>query len=107
MYNQRMKFALPLTLAALLFAAPAFAANGDVQACGDTYKAKLDTDPENHFCDIYSRQFAYREEALKFKKMLKERQDNFDAPAAQARKTYQANMDALNASRTDDADGNE
>ena len=72
MYNQRMKFALPLTLAALLFAAPAFAANGDVQACGDTYKAKLDTDPENHFCDIYSRQFAYREEALKFKKMLKE-----------------------------------
>lgn len=69
--------------------------------CGTPTPAALDTKAETH-CDIYQRQLAYREEALKMDALMKERQENFAAPRREALKRYEADMEALNATRSSD-----
>ncbi len=67
--------------------------------CGIPDPAALNTEAEPH-CDIYQRQLAYREEALKMDSLMKQRQENFAAPRREALKRYQEDMDALNAERS-------
>ncbi|MEZ5814567.1 MAG: hypothetical protein R3E13_07630 [Alphaproteobacteria bacterium] len=69
--------------------------------CGTPAPAALDTKAEAH-CDIYQRQLAYREKALKMDTLMKERQENFAAPRREAIKRYEADMEALNATRSSD-----
>ena len=69
--------------------------------CGVPDEAALDTEAGTH-CDIYQRQLAYREEAIKMDALMKERQENFAAPRREALKRYEADIEALNNERSSD-----
>ena len=55
-------------------------------------------------CSVYDRQLAYREERLKFRKMLEERREDFIAPQLEAQKKYQKDLETLNEERNHDDD---
>jgi len=71
------------------------------ESCGVPSAVDINTDALPH-CDIYHRQFAYREEALKLEKKMKERQENFAAPRREALKRYEEDMKKLNTERGSD-----
>ena len=54
------------------------------------------------FPDIYARQIAYRKEAMALRDAILARQEDFNAPARQARAAHKSAMESLNASRSAD-----
>lgn len=102
-------FIYTLLAAATLFLAPlspTFAAEGEIVQCGEPLKGEgigtVATDPGQDYCDIYTRQLAYREERLKYKADLEERRENYHAPRKEAYENHKANLEALNETRQDD-----
>ncbi len=86
---------LPLTFITLAI----FPANAQESAfCGAPKEASLDTKAEGH-CDLFQRQFAYRDESLKLNELMKERQENFAAPRRAALEQYEEGLKDLNATR--------
>jgi len=95
----RYFFLLPALL--IIFTSPE-AVSGELVACGVPESYDLPTETEN-YCNFHQRRFAYREEAMKLKEQLKERQENFAAPRRQAREQYEENWEALNQQRSSTA----
>ncbi|MEM7650748.1 MAG: hypothetical protein AAF204_01540 [Pseudomonadota bacterium] len=93
-----MRLILSLAFIAITFPS-AFAQAQESEFCGVPDPAAMDTEALGH-CDIYQRQLAYREEALKLQELMKERQENFAAPRREAIKRYEEDMKALNEERS-------
>lgn len=67
--------------------------------CGLPEPAELNTAAQPH-CDIYQRQFAYREEALKLRELMEERQENYARPRREAIERYEKDLEELNKQRS-------
>ena len=82
---------------------------GEPYECGvplitdEDVDAKMPTETGGR-CDIHDRRFAYREEALKMKALLNERQRNYAAPRTQIEKQYKERLEALNQERGSPSD---
>lgn len=83
---------------ALIFS-PFASQAGEIVGCGVPASVTIETDPGFTYCDIYQRQLAYRDEAIKLDRQMKARQINFAAPRIEALKRYQADMEVLNEQR--------
>lgn len=91
----RPSFLLLLTLIPLFFTSPAFAQAGYIQQCGIPDDYDLPIYGDFSMCDYYSRQFLYKEQADKYNRQLKKRQELFAAPRNIAYRQYKANLDRL------------
>jgi hypothetical protein len=91
-----MRFILTVSLIVLSLSSTANA--GDIYHCGDPVDYNLPVETEG-VCDIYSRQLAYRLEANKLREQIYARQENFQAPAVEARKRYKEAIKKLNEER--------
>lgn len=80
------------------------AAENKVVHCGVPDGFDVTTNPGFEFCDIYSRQLAYREERLKLRKQLEQRQTNFVDPQLEAYKNYKKELEALHNRTTESPD---
>lgn len=90
-------------LAALIIVfQPLGAQAGEVVGCGVPNSVVMSTETAD-YCDFHQRRFAYHEEALKHKALLQERRENFIAPQIEARKRYEADLEAFNAGRSSNA----
>lgn len=58
----------------------------------------------DRYCSVYDRQLAYREERIKFRKMIEERREDFIAPQLEAEKKYEKDLEALHERRNHDDD---
>lgn len=67
----------------------------DLQSCGEATTYDLDTETPYDFCNIQARQLAYRDEAIKFRKQIAERGENFAAPSREANKAYKEQLESL------------
>lgn len=83
-----------LLIAVLFLSAPAWAADGIVH-CGIPDDVDVETNPGFEFCDVYSRQLAYKPKRDKLRSQLEERQKNFIAPSLAAYKNYKQELEAL------------
>ena len=97
----RSYFLAAIALTVFLIVSPARAAN--IEACGVPDPAVLNTDGVD-YCDIYTRQLAYRLTRLEHRKLIEERQKNFAAPRDQALKNYQQALESLNNNRAEKAE---
>ena len=87
-----------ILLSLMIFtAAPAIAA--DVVPCGQPVPSGMNTTVSENYCDIHQRRIDYYREDKKFKAELKERQENYNAPRAQAMEKYRQAIEELNAER--------
>ena len=87
-----------------LSSANAFAQN-IYDACPAPVEAELDTTAHSHGstagqCDIYARQFAYREEDLKQRALIDERRENYGRPHLEAKKRQAEEWEKINATRS-------
>lgn len=99
-----MRFSAFFLLAAVfVLLRPAPAPAGEVVACGVPEAARLSTDPGQDYCNLHARRLAYRGEDIEFRKQIEARRENYLAPQVRALKTYEAEMEALNAERGDPA----
>ena len=76
----------------IVFAVQTASAEIPIQECGKPPAAELKTDPGGVYCNIYSRQLAYADEAVKFRKLMIERQKNFAAPSLKASQQYREDV---------------
>lgn len=97
-------FLFALSAILLLSTAP-IAHAADIEHCGEPVETTLPTDPAG-FCDIYTRQLAYRLEANELRKRIYERQQNFQAPAVAAREQYEKEIAKLNEQRGNEENSN-
>lgn len=74
------------------------------QSCTQPIEMYSFKKPVPGYCNVYDRQLAYREERLKFRKILEERRVEFIQPQLDAQKAYQKKLEALHESRTHDND---
>ena len=74
------------------------ASAGEIYSCGAPREYNLPTETEG-FCDFHQRRIAYREQALKLKEQLRERQESFAAPRLETLRLYNEELDALNEQR--------
>ncbi len=72
-------------------------------ACGVPADNRSLGEPEGA-CNIYKRQFAYREKRNELKRMLAERQAAYIAPSLDIYKQHEADMAELNKQRNDKDD---
>lgn len=93
-----MRLFLAVLSISILTLAHTAKAQDSSEFCGLPSKTEFSTDTVAH-CDIYQRQLAYREEALKLEKLMEERQENFASPRREALKRYKEDMKELNAER--------
>jgi len=87
-----------LTVSFIILSLSAAANAGEIYHCGEPLDYNLPEETEG-VCDIYSRQLAYRLEANKMRKQIYARQENFAAPAIEARKRYKEQIKKLNEER--------
>jgi len=75
---------------------------GEIIECGapSTYDLEL-TSPVDA-CDIYSRQLAYRDEAIKLREQLHQRTESFAKPVRVLKKQYEKDLQDLHDSITED-----
>lgn len=97
-----MPFVLSALAALMMFVNTAPVRAAEIQACGIPDPAALNTDGTD-YCDIYTRQMAYRLTRLEHRKLLEERQKNFAAPRDQALKNYKQELETLNKNRSERA----
>ena len=69
-------------------------ADTPVRSCGTPWPGKVETDPGKSYCNIYDRQFAYRDENVKFRSDIEERRENFGAPQQKVVHEYQDTLKA-------------
>ena len=86
---------LPLVLG---FSMPSIAQ--DTYNCGIPVEENISPDALP-YCDMHQRRLAYREEAIKLEKQMKERAENFAAPRRAALEQYQRDIEALNQEERD------
>ena len=91
-----MRFILTVSFIVLSLSSTAHA--GEIYHCGEPVKSNLPVETEG-VCDIYTRQLAYRIEANRLREQIYARQENFSAPAAEARKRYKEAIKKLNEER--------
>lgn len=73
---------------------------GEILHCGTPEIEDVPLTSDTHdVCDIYTRQFEYREEFLEYQAQLRQRQENFARARQAAVKNYKAELQALNDSR--------
>ncbi|MBX2834414.1 MAG: hypothetical protein KTR28_05540 [Micavibrio sp.] len=94
------------TLAALTCASTTIApqiahAQSGIYSAGEPESYNLPTQEVFGFPDIYQRQLNYRDHAIKLREQIKERQENFQAPALEARTKYEQDLKNLNNIRGD------
>lgn len=97
-----MPFIKLLTLAAALIAISTSAHAQRV--CSQETINLREMGPADSHCNPYNRQLAYREERLKFRKMIEDRREEYYAPQREAQKQYQEDLEALNEERNHDDD---
>lgn len=105
----KYKALMPFLLFGLLAPLPAFAqtdGGSGIVSAGKPAEARLETNPSNPYPDIFTRQFDYRQQDLKFNSLLRQRQSHYEIPGRAARSRYVKNLETLNESRADDHEGN-
>lgn len=86
-----------LLLLALTAIAPGAASAQQAASCGAPEPANLPTEPSGGpYCDFFQRQFAYREQSLKHREQLKQRQEAFAAQRNVVIERYRQDLEALN-----------
>lgn len=75
---------------------------GEIVQCGEATTYDLPTESPVNACDIYTRQLAYRDEAIKLRGQIHERSQNFAAPSRALKKQYDEDLNALHESITED-----
>jgi hypothetical protein len=99
---------LALSLATPVIAAetdePEIQSEAEVVVCGipnnfDDKSVFLELDPKMDYCDIFTRQIAYRTESMRLKDRLNERRAYYAAPGMQARKNYRDALETLHEER--------
>lgn len=83
---------------------PDIVSEAEILSCGDpepfdSKQLYLDLDPKLDYCDIFSRQLAYRKVAMLHTERLHARRAYYAAPGLQARRNYQEALDSLHEER--------
>jgi hypothetical protein len=76
----------------------------EIYECGAPTTYELETESNADLCDVYSRQIAYRDEAIKFRKQIRQRAESFIIPTVEARKNYLENLQKLHDSIPSDSE---
>lgn len=74
----------------------------EIVQCGQATTYDLPTESPVNACDIYTRQLAYRDEAIKLREQIHERSANFARPLRALKQQYQKDLEALHDSITED-----
>ena len=94
---------LKLIAFSILLAALPFSAQAQ-EVCGEPISLRQINPKAEKYCSVYERQLAYREERMKFRKMIEERREDFIAPQIAAQKKYKKDLEALHKNRSSDDD---
>ncbi len=97
-----MSFLRLLTLS-IAFISISSAVQAQGYCSGETISMREIGEADSH-CSVYDRQLAYREERLKFRKMIEERREDYIEPQLVAQKKYKKDLEALNNERSHDND---
>ena len=92
----RLSLAILMLFATVTLSHPVKA--GEIIDIGTPAEPELSTETEG-FGDVFSRQLKYRESAIEFRNLVIERQQNFQAPAKEARQNYENAIESLNETR--------
>jgi hypothetical protein len=87
-----------LTVLFITFSLSTAAHAGEIYNCGTPETVTVSEETEG-VCDIYTRQLAYRLEANDLRTQIHARQENFAAPAIEARERYKKALKKLNEER--------
>ena len=104
-----MRLFILLTSVLVISALPNTAHAGEPYECGvpeitgESVHARMPTETGGR-CDIHDRRFAYREEAIKLRELMKERQENYAEPRSIIHENYSKKLKALNEERGSDSD---
>ncbi len=74
----------------------------EIVECGAATTYEIETQSPVNACDIYTRQLAYRDEALKLREQIKERSTNFAKPIRTLKKQYDKDLEALHDTITEE-----
>jgi len=97
-----MPFLRLITLAIAFISIPLTA--GAQGFCAQETISMRDVGEAESHCSMYDRQLAYREERVKFRKMIEERREDYIAPQLEAQKKYAKDLEALHNRRSHDDD---
>lgn len=76
---------------------------GVPEITGESIHARMPTETGGR-CDIHDRRFAYREEAIKLRELMQERQENYAEPRSIIHENYNEKLKALNEQRGSGSD---
>ncbi len=75
-----------------------------IQMCGTAINNKRNIGSADKTCDVYSRQFDYREKRIEFRDMIENRRAEYIAPSLEIQKKYQADIKQYHKSLEQDAE---
>lgn len=78
------------------------ASAAEIYECGKATSFELNTETDVGFCDMYTRQFAYRDDAIEFRKDIMKRAINFAKPSKKASQQYKEDIEKLHDSIDED-----
>ena len=95
-----MRYILFILLALTLYIypyQPLFAEDNveGLEACAAPLKTEIPAESNVSFCDVYSRQIAYRDNRLAYRAQIEERRKDFIRPSLQAKRKYDKDLQAM------------
>lgn len=86
----------------MLLSIPHAYADGKIVSAGQPEKSDLSPVSNEPVVDVWSRQLAYHEASMEYRRILLQRQESYAAPLREAKAQYAAALAALNATREDE-----